>query len=53
MDPLSAPSPVRPRYPRVALHVAGVIAAGVLAWLLWQGWRQPELMLDLAAMRLC
>jgi hypothetical protein len=53
MDLQAVPLPARPRYPRVALHVAGVVAAGVLAWLLWQGWQQPELMLDLAAMRLC
>ena len=43
----------RPRYARVALHHAGLLAAGVIAWLLWQGYRQPELMLDLAAMQLC
>jgi len=43
----------RPRYTRVAMHLAGLIAAGVIAWLLWQGWRQPELLLDLSAMRLC
>jgi uncharacterized membrane protein YjdF len=43
----------RPRYARVAMHLAGLIAAGVIAWLLWHGWRQPELLLDLAAMRLC
>ena len=43
----------RPRYARVALHLAGLIAAVVLAWLLWQDWRQPELILDLASMQLC
>ena len=35
----------------VALALA--LAAGVLAWLIWQGYRQPELILDFAAMRLC
>jgi hypothetical protein len=35
------------------MHLAGLLAAGVIAWLLWQGYRQPELLLDLAAMRLC
>jgi hypothetical protein len=25
----------------------------VIAWLLWRGWRQPELLLELANMRLC
>ena len=43
----------RSRYTRVAMHLAGLIAAGVIAWLLWQGWRQPELILDLASMQLC
>jgi hypothetical protein len=38
---------------RVALHLAGLVAAGLIAGLLWHGYRQPELMLDLAAMRLC
>ena len=55
MEPRSAPLPLvaRSRYARVALHLIGLLAAGVIAWLLWQGWRQPELLLDLAAMRLC
>ena len=43
----------RPRYLRVTLHIAGLLAAGVIAWLLWHGYRQPELLLDLAAMQLC
>lgn len=43
----------RLRYARAALHLAGLIAAVVIAWLLWQGWRQPELIVDLAAMQLC
>ena len=43
----------RARYARVAMHLAGLLAAGVIAWLLWRGWQQPELLLDLAAMRLC
>lgn len=46
-------APARARFTRVAMHVAGLIAAGVIAWLLWQGYRQPELILDLAAVRLC
>jgi hypothetical protein len=57
VDPQSAPGPVprdaRARHARVVMHLAGLIAAVVIAWLLWQGYRQPELMLDLANMRLC
>ncbi|CAG0972897.1 hypothetical protein BURK1_01323 [Burkholderiales bacterium] len=50
--PTASPAP-RARYTRVALHLAGLVAAGLIAWLLWRGWRQPELLLDLAGMRLC
>ena len=43
----------RSRYLRVTLHLAGLLAAGVIAWLLWQGYRQPELLLELSALQLC
>jgi hypothetical protein len=49
----SSGSPPRSRWSRVAMHLVGLLAAGVIAWLLWRGWRQPELLLDLANMRLC
>ncbi len=48
----SGPSP-RSRWSRVALHLIGLLAAGVIAWLRWRGWRQPELLLDIANVRLC
>jgi len=38
---------------RVAWHALGVIVAALVAWLILQGYRQPELLLDLANMRLC
>jgi hypothetical protein len=38
---------------RIAWHVVALIAAGVLAWLVFAAYRQPDLILDLAAMRLC
>jgi len=38
---------------RVAWHAVGVLAAAVVAWLILQGYRQPELLLELANMRLC
>lgn len=47
------PTPRRPRYRRVALHLVGLLAAGAIAWLLWRGGRQPELLLDIANLRLC
>ena len=49
-----APAPsARARLSRAALHLTGIIAAGVIAWLLWQGYRQPELFLDLANVNFC
>jgi len=51
--PTANPPSPRARYRRVALHLVGLVAAGVIAWLLWRGWRQPELLLDIANMRLC
>jgi hypothetical protein len=33
--------------------VIGALAALVLAWLAWQGYRNPDLLLGLAAFRLC
>jgi hypothetical protein len=38
---------------RIAWHVVAVIGAAVLAWLVFAAYRQPDLILDLAAMRLC
>jgi threonine/homoserine/homoserine lactone efflux protein len=41
------------RHP-LLLHTLGLLAAAVLAWLVWRGYRQPGLLLDLAnAMFLC
>lgn len=53
VSPTSAGPAPRARYLRVATHLAGLLAAGLIAWLLWRGWRQPELLLELANMRLC
>ena len=38
---------------RIAWHVVAVIGSAVLAWLVFAAYRQPDLILDLAAMRLC
>jgi hypothetical protein len=44
-------SPLRRRW---ALHTLGLIVAGLVTWLVWRGYRQPGLLLDLAnAMLLC
>jgi hypothetical protein len=34
-------------------HTLGLIAAVLIAWLIFRGYRQPEFLLDLANMRLC
>ena len=38
---------------RMTWHAIAVVAAAVLAWLVFTAYRQPDLILDLAAMRLC
>jgi hypothetical protein len=38
---------------RLVWHLIGLIAAGLVAWLVFRGYRQPELLLDFAQMRLC
>ena len=51
------PTPPPPATPtglrRVAWHALGLIVAGLVAWLILRGYRQPEFLLDLANMRLC
>jgi len=54
---MDAVSPRRPlagyRSRRIAGHVVALIAAALVAWLVFRGYRQPELLLELANMRLC
>jgi len=38
---------------RTMWHAVGVVVAAAVAWLILQGYRQPELLLELANMRLC
>ena len=38
---------------RMAWHAVALIGAAVLAWLVFAAYRQPDLILDFAAMRLC
>jgi hypothetical protein len=39
----------RPRISRrVLLHAIGLVLAGLLTWLVWRGYRQPDLLLDLS-----
>jgi hypothetical protein len=38
---------------RLAWHVIAMLVAAALAWLVFTAYRQPEFILDFAAMRLC
>jgi len=38
---------------RLVWHLFGLIVAVLVAWLVFRGYRQPELLLDIAQMRLC
>ena len=59
MDPLESLAALDPIPPatgtgrRIAWHAIGMVLAATVAWLIFIAYRQPELMLDLAGMRLC
>lgn len=50
--PLPSDGAAIPRRPllrrRIALHALGLLAAGLITWLVWRGYRQPGFLLDLA-----
>lgn len=33
---------------RIILHALGVVAAGLVTWVVWRGYSQPGLLIDLA-----
>jgi hypothetical protein len=41
------------RVPHVVWHAIGLIVALLLAYAIWRGYQSPDLLLDLAAFRLC
>jgi len=41
------------RVPRFVWHTLGLVAAALLAWLIWRGYQSPDFLLDLSALRLC
>ncbi len=43
----------RPLARRIAGHALALAVAAVLGWLVFRGYRQPELILELANLRLC
>jgi len=38
---------------RIVWHGVGLVLAALIAWLVMMSYRQPELLLDLANLRLC
>jgi hypothetical protein len=46
----AAAMPVRHR---LAWHALAAVIAAIVAWLVFTAYRQPDLILDLAGMRLC
>ena len=41
------------RMPRFVWHSIGLILAALLAWVIWRGYQNPDLLLDLGALNLC
>jgi hypothetical protein len=39
--------------PRAVWHAIGVILAALLAYAVWRGYQNPDLLLELSALRLC
>jgi len=47
------PRLARGRFTRAMWHTLGLILAGLLAYAFWRGYQNPDLLLDLSALRLC
>ena len=52
-DELSGRHPFPGRIPRVVWHTVGLLAAALLAWLIWRGYQSPDFLLDFGALRIC
>jgi hypothetical protein len=53
-DPtLPEPYAARSRTRRALWHTLSLIAAVLLAYAVWRGYQNPDLILDLSALRLC
>jgi len=50
---IGATPSTRPRVQRATWHTLGLIVAALLAYAIWRGYQNPDLLLDLAAFRLC
>jgi hypothetical protein len=52
-SPFPAAAPSRTRLACALRRAVGLLLALLLAYAAWQGYRNPDLLLDLAAFRLC
>jgi hypothetical protein len=50
---ISAPRGARGRITRAMWHTIGLILAALLAYAVWRGYQNPDLLLDFSALRLC
>ena len=41
------------RVPRLVWHSIGLVIAALIAWAIWRGYQNPDLLLDLGALKLC
>ena len=57
MGAFSGHSPLSPRginrVPRFVLHSFGLVLAALVAWVIWRGYQNPDLLLELGAFNLC
>jgi hypothetical protein len=58
VEPASEPAYVPPeasraRLTRAVWHTVGLVIAALLAYAVWRGYQNPDLLLDLSALRLC
>jgi len=51
--PALSPRAARGRITRAMWHTIGLVVAALLAYALWRGYQNPDLLLDLSALRLC
>jgi len=52
-DEISGPHSFPARIPRVVWHTVGLLAAALLAYMIWRGYQSPDFLLDFGALRIC
>jgi hypothetical protein len=50
---LDRPHDTRGRYTRAVWHTMGLTVAALLAYAIWRGYQNPDLLLELSALRFC